>query len=76
MPVCRQAKATLLDTGVPRLEKLAKKGKKLTPDIANDRLQKVQQVKDGIANIPDGLSGNRKPRKVRTTCEDLMLDMF
>ena len=39
--VCRRAKAALLSEQLVALEKLVKKGKKVTPEIINDRLSKA-----------------------------------
>ena len=38
---CRRAKAALLSEDLPALEKLVKKGKKITPEMINDRASKV-----------------------------------
>ena len=40
---CRKAKANLLETCVPKLEKLARRGKNLSKEAVEDRAQKVGQ---------------------------------
>ena len=39
--MCRRAKAALLSEHLVALEKLVRKGKKVTPEIINDRLSKA-----------------------------------
>ena len=39
--MCRRAKAALLSEHLLALEKLVRKGKKVTPEIINDRLSKA-----------------------------------
>ena len=83
---CRRSKAALLETDVPKLEKLIRKGKNVTKTVIDDRMAKVplemvivkiqdspecvvktlfqhmlwlqvKQIRDGIADIPDGAFG-------------------
>jgi len=61
---CRKAKAAMLETGLPRLEKLSKRGKHLTKEITDDRLQKVS-TNLGMESFPHYCSsGNRTPNKM------------
>ncbi|KAA6429691.1 MAG: Qc-SNARE SYP7-family [Trebouxia sp. A1-2] len=62
----RRSKAALLETDVPKLEKLIRKGKNVTKTVIDDRMAKVKQVRDGIAEIPDGVHGPRKPGRALT----------
>ncbi|CAL8463075.1 g2609 [Coccomyxa elongata] len=57
----RREKGLLLTEELPKLEKLVKKGKKVTQEIIDDRLSKVRQVKEGIESVPDGVHTQRKP---------------
>lgn len=41
MHVCRRSKAALLETDVPKLEKLIRKGKNVTKTLIDDRMAKV-----------------------------------
>ncbi len=41
MHVCRRSKAALLETDVPKLEKLIRKGKNVTKTVIDDRMAKV-----------------------------------
>lgn len=49
MVACRREKAVLLTEELPKLEKLVKKGKKLTPEIIEDRLQKACHCSSSMA---------------------------
>lgn len=44
--ICRRAKTALLEGNLETLLKLARKGKKLTPEIIQDRKQKVGALVD------------------------------
>ncbi|EIE27389.1 hypothetical protein COCSUDRAFT_39074 [Coccomyxa subellipsoidea C-169] len=59
----RREKGLLLSEELPKLEKLVKKGKKVTQEIVDDRLGKVRQIKEGIESVPDGVHTQRKPFK-------------
>lgn len=63
----RRSKAALLETDVPKLEKLIRKGKNLTKTVIDDRMAKVKKIRDGIADIPDGVHGPRKPTRLGGT---------
>ncbi|KAL3142916.1 hypothetical protein ABBQ38_003203 [Trebouxia sp. C0009 RCD-2024] len=63
----RRSKAALLETDVPKLEKLLRKGKNVTKTVIDDRMAKVKQIRDGIADIPDGVHGPRKPTRLGGT---------
>ena len=45
---CRREKAVLLAEELPKLEKLVRKGMKLTPEIIEDRLQKACHYPFGL----------------------------
>ncbi|CAK0785050.1 hypothetical protein CVIRNUC_008255 [Coccomyxa viridis] len=66
----RRAKAALLSEQLVALEKLVRKGKKVTPEIINDRLSKVQQMRQNIESVPDGVHGVRKGGPKRLLPED------
>eukprot|EP00891_Asterochloris_glomerata_P008955 jgi/Astpho2/8955/e_gw1.00133.122.1_t len=59
----RRAKGALMAEDVPKLEKLLKKGKNVTPQVIADRQVKVKLIKDAIAEVPDGVHGPRKPSR-------------
>ncbi len=58
--VCRRAKAALLSEDLATLDKLVKKGKKITTEIVNDRISKASlcvsprngQALEKVSGIP------------------------
>ena len=54
---CRRSKAALLETDVPKLEKLIRKGKNVTKTVIDDRMAKVHntpmlQAQDAVTALP------------------------
>jgi len=57
MHVCRRSKAALLETDVPKLEKLIRKGKNVTKTVIDDRMAKVCTLRSDLhLNFP-GMTG-------------------
>ncbi|GAB4818942.1 hypothetical protein N2152v2_005988 [Parachlorella kessleri] len=59
----RKSKAFLLEDAVPKLEKLVKKGKGLSTERIQERLQKLDELRAAIDDVPDGVHINRKPQR-------------
>lgn len=59
----RKSKATLLEQAVPLLEKMAKKGKGLTPEKIQSRQTLVAELRETIEGIADGVQSARKPQR-------------
>lgn len=59
----RKTKATLLEQAIPLLEKMAKKGKGLTPEKIQARLAQVDELRQSVEGISDGVHSARKPQR-------------
>lgn len=59
----RKTKATLLEQAIPLLEKMARKGKGLTPERIAARQAQVAELKQTIEDISDGVHSARKPQR-------------
>ncbi|KAL4450041.1 hypothetical protein ABPG77_010710 [Micractinium sp. CCAP 211/92] len=60
----RKTKATLLEQAIPLLEKMAKKGKGLTPEKIQGRLAQVEELRQSVEGISDGVNVSaRKPQR-------------
>ncbi|EFN54788.1 hypothetical protein CHLNCDRAFT_134743 [Chlorella variabilis] len=62
----RKTKATLLEQAIPLLEKMARKGKGLTPEMIQARQAQVAELKQTIEEISDGAHSARKPQRAFT----------
>ena len=60
----RKTKATLLEQAIPLLDKMARKGKGLTPEKIQARQQLVAELRQAIEEVADGVHSARKPQRV------------
>lgn len=61
----RRSKAVMLEQGLPLLMQLARgeKKQKLSPSAVEDRMRKIEELRDMIEDVPDGVhqGGTRRP---------------
>ncbi|PSC72240.1 Qc-SNARE SYP7-family [Micractinium conductrix] len=62
----RKTKAMLLEQAIPLLEKMAKKGKGQTPEKIQARLGLVEELRQSIEAVADGVTSARKPQRAFT----------
>lgn len=59
----RRAKASILQNDIPKLQRMVKKGKKVSPEIIEERNSLVEKLITATHDISDGVSGVRRPMR-------------
>mmetsp|Transcript_35692 Transcript_35692/g.101030 ORF Transcript_35692/g.101030 Transcript_35692/m.101030 type:complete len:287 (+) Transcript_35692:103-963(+) len=59
----RRAKAAILQTDIPKLQKIVKRGKKITREMIAEREELIEKLVKATNEIPDGVHGVRKPMR-------------